>query len=390
MRNTMRNISRLRLLTASGFGWMFDAMDVILLSYIIAFLGSLFKWDPITKTIIILANNIGMLTGAFLFGYLADVYGRRKIFMTTLTIYSILTGLQGFVKDPYELALLRFFIGLGLGGELPVVATLVSELSEPEKRGENVVILESFWAYGSILAASVARFLIPFIGFTNTMILLALTALYVVVIRREVPEPLETINRVDEKISVKTLFREERRKIFASWIMWFSIAFGYYGVVMWLPDVVYSMKGFTIIKSFEYVLYMSLAQIPGYFSAAYLVERIGRRPVFLTYMFGSAVSGVLFAYSQAPEQVLLYGALLNFFNLGAWGVIYAYTPELFRAEYRATATGSSGSMARIGMIIGPMIPGISGSFVVSLLIFGAVWIFGSLAILTTPETKVRR
>jgi putative MFS transporter len=380
----MVNISRAKLITVAGAGWMFDAMDILILSYIIALLGKWYGWTQDEKTIIILANNLGLLTGAFLFGYLADRFGRKNIFITTLLIYSILTPLQGFVKTYVDLALLRYFIGLGLGGELPVVATLVSELSSPEKRGENVVLLESFWAYGTIMAASVAYFLIPWIGYSETMILLGLTAFFIFVIRTQIPEPPRSVG--SRRVSLKELVNKEYRKLIGVWIAWFSIALGYYGVFLWLPQILIS-KNFTIIRSFEYTLYMALAQVPGYFSAAYLVERVGRRPVFISYMIGSAITAVLFAYSVDTRDILLWGSLLNFFNLGAWGVIYAYTPELFNDLYRATATGSAGSIARIGMIIGPTIPSITRSFEYSLTTFAVIWLIGGLATLLTPETR---
>ena len=380
----MINISRLRLLLVSGAGWMFDAMDILILSYIIALLGSWYGWNPEQKTVMIIANNLGLLTGAFLFGYLADRIGRKQVFISTLLIYSLLTPLQGFVNTYIDLAILRYFIGLGLGGELPVVATLVSELSSPDKRGENVVLLESFWAYGTILAASIAYFLIPWIGFRATMILLGLTAFFVFVIRTYIPEPPRSRHR--GKVGIDDLFHKEYKKLISIWVAWFSIAFGYYGVFLWLPGILVS-KNFTIIRSFEYTLYMALAQVPGYFSAAYLVERIGRRPVFISYMIGSSFSAVLFAYSTNVNDILMWGSLLNFFNLGAWGALYAYTPELFDENYRATATGSAGSIARLGMIIGPIIPSLARSFEYSLTIFALIWFFGGLATLLTPETK---
>jgi putative MFS transporter len=102
----------------------------------------------------------------------------------------------------------------------------------------------------------------------------------------------------------------------------------------------------------------------------------------------SGLSAIGFAYSTTPVDIMIWGTMLNFFNLGAWGIIYAYTPELFREGYRATGVGSSGSIARIGMIIGPMIPAIQ-SFETALAIYSATWILGSLAVLAAPETRPR-
>ncbi len=362
-------------------------MDILMLSYILAYLGSIYGWGAAERSIVILANNLGLLVGATLFGYLADIIGRKKVFMITLTIYSILAAFQGFIRSHIDLAIVRFFMGLGLGGELPVASTMVSELSKPEERGRNVVLLESFWAYGTILAAAISAFLMPRIGYTITMILLSLTAFYVIVLRRSLPEPaIERSKRSGS--AVLELLTSSTRVTLVSWIAWFSIAFGYYGAFLWLPHILV-IKGFEIVRSLEYSFYMALAQVPGYFSAAYLVEKLGRKPTFIAYMAASAASAYLLAISKSPVDIILWGALLNFFNLGAWGVIYAYTPELFKAAFRATGTGTSGSLARVGMIIGPLVPTATGSFETSLAIFGLVWIIGSLSVLGAPETRPR-
>lgn len=382
----MRLVSRARIIILSGTGWMFDAMEIPILSYILEYLRSQLGWSPIERSIVILANNLGLLVGATLFGYLADLYGRKRIFVTTLLIYSLMAPLQGFIRNHYELAAVRFIMGLGLGGELPVASTMVSELSKPSERGRNVVLLESFWAYGTILAASISAFLMPRIGYTTTMILLSLTALYAAILRTGLPEPMAINNR--RRVPLSELLSQNRGIVLISWISWFSIAFGYYGAFLWLPSIL-SNKGLGVVRSFEYAFYMALAQIPGYFSAAYLVEVIGRRPTFIAYMILSGISAMGFAYSRTPMDIMIWGSMLNFFNLGAWGVIYAYTPELFRDAYRATGVGSSGSMARVGMILGPTLPAFQ-PFESALAIYSAAWILGSLAVLAAPETMSRK
>jgi len=147
-----------RLIFASGIGWMFDAMDVLLLSYILVAASHELGLTKGDEGLVILANNVGMLIGAFLFGWLADLWGRRRTFMLTLALYSVGVGLTAFASSASDLAAIRLFTGLGLGGELPVAASLVSELSPPDRRGRNVVLLESFWSVGAILAAAVAYF----------------------------------------------------------------------------------------------------------------------------------------------------------------------------------------------------------------------------------------
>ena len=113
------------------------------------------------------------------------------------------------------------------------------------------------------------------------------------------------------------------------------------------------MKGFSLIKSFEYVLIMTLAQLPGYFSAAWLIERAGRKFVLVTYLLGTALSAYFFGTAESLVGLMASGIFLSFFNLGAWGALYAYTPEQYPTSIRATGAGMAAAFGRIGGIFGP-------------------------------------
>jgi putative MFS transporter len=374
-------ISERRLIILSGVGWLFDAMDVLLLSYLLLAATPELKMGVSERAAVILANNLGMLIGASLFGRLSDVAGRRAVFMTTLLLYSLATGATAFVRSHLELAAVRFVAGLGLGGELPVVASYVSELSPPERRGRNVVLLESFWSLGALAAAAVAYFLFPALGWRNAMLLLAATALYAAVIRGILPEHKPQRRAA---LSIYAYFR----RLAPTWYIWFALAFGYYGIFLWLPTILVRERGLTVLQSYEFMLVTTLAQLPGYFAAALLVESVGRRPVAAVFFAASALSALAFAYSQGPAQLYLAALALNFFNLGAWGVVYAYTPELFPDHVRGVATGSAGSVARLGMILGPMLYPAMG--LSSLLVVTALWLSVPIAVYALPETRHRR
>ena len=393
-----------KLLFSAGVGWMLDAMDVLLLSYILVAAGAELGLTRAQSSLVILANNLGMLIGAFLFGRLADVWGRKPIFMATLALYSLGTGLTALVGTASDLALLRFLTGLGLGGELPVVASLISELSPTRYRGRNVVLLESFWSVGSILAAALAYFAFPRYGWRAPLAFLSLTALYTLAVRTTIPEsPLwlrlrdpqraATIAQIygvtlgpAERHSVRELLTRYRTQTLVLWAAWFFLAFGYYGAFLWLPTMI-AKRGFGLVTTFEYTLAMSIAQLPGYLTAAYLIERWGRKPSLLLFLAGSAISAVAFALAPNTLVLLASGTALNFFNLGAWGLIYAYTPESYPSDLRATGMGSSGSMARFGMILGPLLPAFLG-FAPALSIYAVAWLISAtLVYMLGIETK---
>ena len=327
-----------RLLLVSGLGWMFDAMDVLLIGSILAALGQEWKLDATQRGWVLSVGFLGMFIGAAGSGWLADRIGRKALFQSTLVLYSIATGLCALVPSPTSpadlgssftlLLVLRFVVGLGLGGELPVASTLVSEFSPARRRGLMIVLLESFWAFGAVLAALIAYLLIPPFGWRIAFALGALPALYVLVLRRGIPESaryLESKGRFAEaeavvrqvetglaqaprptsvttaptsaakRTSAGELFlgRYARRTAML-WILWFGIVFSYYGVFTWLPTLL-AQEHRSLTTSFGYVLVITLFQIPGYFSAAYLVERWGRKPTLALYLLVCAVA----AYSSA-------------------------------------------------------------------------------------------
>ena len=149
-------------------------------------------------------------------------------------------------------------------------------------------------------------------------------------------------------------------------------------------------RGYSIVKAFGYSLAMDVIELPGYFTAAYLIERLGRKPSLLTFMTGYGAATVAFALAPSTAWLLASGGILNFFNGGAWGLIYAYTPESFPSDLRGTGMGSNGSMSRVGMIVGPLLP-VFVSFSAALSTYAAALLAtGALIYALGIETKPRR
>lgn len=388
-------MSKKKLLTIAGLGWLFDAMDVGLLSFVLAALTTDWHLSATTIAWIGSVNSIGMALGAVLFGILADKWGRRFIFIVTLLLFSIASGLTALSHGLTSLLILRFLVGMGLGGELPVAATLVAESVAAHERGRVVVLLESFWAVGWILAALIGYFVITAYGWRLAMVLSALPALYAVYLRFNLPDSPRHLTQ-----TVKASFVDNFRTLWTAsyskatlmlWVLWFCVVFSYYGMFLWLPSVVLS-KGFDLVKSFEYVFIMTLAQLPGYFSAAWLIEKKGRKFVLISYLTGTAIAAYFFGIAVTAWQLIIAGMLLSFFNLGAWGALYAYTPEQYPSSVRATGSGIAAGVGRIGGILGPLMVGYMVAFGISPTIifslFCLVIVIGILAVvLWGTETK---
>ena len=384
-----------KLLFVTGLGWLFDSMDTGLISFVLPVLAKEWGLTPDQVGWIGSVGLIGMALGAVLAGTVADKFGRKNVFAATVILYSVSTGLCAVAWNYESLLFFRFLVGFGLGGELPVAATLMTEYAPSHLRGRFIVLLESFWGVGWLVAACISYLLIPKFGWQIAFWIGALPAVYVFIIRLHMPESVRYLisqNRIDEakeiilmlekKLAVlskpfdkelspaelatektakpkfTTLWTSQfRTRTIMLWIAWFGIVYSYYGIFMWLPSIVFA-QGFAVVKTFEYVLIMTLAQMPGYFAAALLVEFIGRRYTLSMFLLMSGVCSYFFGNAATPTELLMWGAAMSFFNLGAWGVIYTYTPELYPTSIRALGSGWAAGFGRIGGMLAPMLVGV--------------------------------
>lgn len=430
--------AHVRLLVGSGIGWVFDAMDVGLISFVIAQLGSVWGLSDAERSWIASAGFVGMAAGAALGGLLADRIGRRQVFAVTLLVYGVATGASALAWSVGLLIALRVVVGLGLGAELPVASTLVSEFAPPRVRGRAVVVLESFWAVGWTLAAVIGYLVVPVgdDGWRWALALGALPALYAVVVRRGLPESvrfLEAANRpVEAEATVRAFeasrpisraaaqvtegtaapatgaappvtapaatgaavtgvaalwVRGLRRRTAALWVVWFTVNFAYYGAFIWLPSLL-AADGHSLVRSFEYTLLITLGQLPGYAAAAVLVETWGRRRTLAAFLAGSAVAASLFAAATTDGAILGAGLLLSFFNLGAWGALYAVTPELYPTAVRTTGAGWAAGVGRIASVVAPLaVPPLRslGGTPLLFAVFAAVFVVAAAGSLVLPE-----
>jgi len=377
-----------KLATVSGVGWMFDAMDVGLMAFALPLIAKEFLLDPIQIGWSASIGLVGMLVGAVIAGSVADRYGRRVVFLATLLLFSLATGLCALAWSFASLLALRFLVGIGLGGELPVAAAYVAEFSPKAHRGKLVCFLDSFWSIGWAAAAAATYLVAPRWGWRTVFLLGSAPALYVLVLRRalfESPRFLSAAGRSGEALDVvraveklcgqqpasltspsaptkdarlADLWRgEAARKTAMLWVLWFVLGYSYFGIYSWLPTLLVS-SGHTFVKSLEYSLTIALAQAPGFLSAAFLVDRFGRLATLTAYRVFLALACFFFGYhAVTPTEIVIWGSLISFFGMGSWGAAYTYTSEVYATSLRATGTGWATAMARIGGILAPLVIG---------------------------------
>lgn len=419
-----------KLLTVSGIGWALDSMDVGLISFIMAALIAEWQLTPHQASWLGSIGFMGMALGATFGGLLADKFGRRPIFALTLLIYGLATGASALSTSLVMLLIFRFVVGLGLGAELPVASTLMSEFAPARIRGRIVVILEGFWAVGWIAAACIGTFVVTASDndWRWALAIGILPALYSLVIRWGTPESVRYLESRGEHEKAQKIFRSFeqspamfapskprerqvastpaqhevqdasslwsavlRRRTFALWTMWFCINLSYYGAFIWIPSLLHA-QGFTLVKSFTFTLLMTLAQLPGYAVSAYLIEKWGRRSTLATFLVGSALSAGLYGFASSETQLIIAGCLLSFFNLGAWGALYAIGPELYPTHLRGRGTGAAAGFGKIASIIAPLIvPPILAGWGASALfaVFAAAFMIAAMAAFTLPGFRGR-
>lgn len=392
----LREPKQRKLLFSAGLSWLFDAMEVGMISFIVTALAVEWHLGAQQVGLVMAINSIGMAVGAAISGLLADRFGRRSILIWTLLIFSIASGLSALATSFVVLCVLRFIAGFGLGGELPVATTLVSESVPIKDRGRAVVLLESFWAFGWIAAALIAYFVIPEYGWRMAFVIGTLPAFYAIYLRRAIQDSPTFNKQQSQKITFKARVAsvwsvKHRKSTITLWILWFTVVFSYYGMFLWLPSIML-LKGFDLVTSFQYILIMTLAQIPGYFTAAYFIEKFGRKFVLVVYLLLTALSAVWFGNAETEGILIASGICLSFFNLGAWGGMYAYSPELYPSTVRATGVGLAASFGRIGGVIGPFLVGMLVSREVAIttlfMMFFITIVIGALTVLFFgKETK---
>jgi putative MFS transporter len=413
----------LRVLTGSGLGWALDAMDVGLISFVIAALAAQWELQPHETAWIASVGFIGMAVGASVGGLLADRFGRRSVFAITLLVYGLATGASALVGGLVALLVLRFVVGLGLGAELPVASTYVSEFAPARMRGRLIVFLEAFWAVGWTAAALIGYFVIPAseAGWRWAFALGAIPAAYALFVRWGLPESARWLDRrgrhaeadvvvrsFEEAAGAAPLVRpaaaaaedsppavatsvgsrlaalwapEFRMRTACLWLVWFCVNFSYYGAFIWIPSILVG-QGYDLVRSFGFTLIITLAQLPGYAAAAWLIEVWGRRVTLSVFLVGSAIAAGFFGTAGTEGAVIAAGMALSFFNLGAWGALYAVTPEMCPTSLRATGSGWAAGAGRIASIIAPLsVPLLlaAGGAPVLFIVFAAFFVIAAAA-----------
>jgi MFS family permease len=379
---------------------MLDAMDVMLYSFVLAYLMSEFGMSKSTGGLLNSLTLAASAIGGFFFGVLADRIGRTRALMASILVYSISSAACGLSHSISQLAAFRFLLGLGMGGEWSTGAALIAETWRAEHRGKALGLMQSTYAIGEAVAAIVVLIVFPHLGWRAVFFVGVLPALLALWIYRGVPEPELWKNRAKEKkpAVLRKLLQKDvlRNGLLATTMNAFSM-FGYWGLFTWIPSflslpVSSGGRGLSLVVGTTFYLVLSPGKWLGYASFGFFADAFGRRKPYFTYLLVAAILVPLYAVIRSPVLLLLLGPFVAFFGTGFFSGFAAIASELFPGEIRAAAMGLSYNLGRGLSAAAPFAVGAMASqfgFLPAFFLLAGAFLAAALLALLLPETRGR-
>ncbi|HSK17062.1 MAG TPA: MFS transporter, partial [Gaiellaceae bacterium] len=362
----------------------------------------------------------GSLVGSVVVGRASDRIGRRRLFQLSILWYSVFTAATALAWAPASVFGFRFLAGLGLGGMLVLDPSLLAEYLPPQRRGRFLAFLDFFWPFGLLMAVGLSYLFLDVLGNEWRWLFVAASfpAFLAWIVRRTLPESPYFLARTGRREEAATVLaeitgrevaaeevelpsepRSSVRELVASRLrgtsalivlVWIALNISYYGLFIWLPNVL-GAEGAFDLNAYVLLVLVALAQFPGYAAAIWLVEAWGRKPTLATFLLLGGASALMFALAESTVVYVLALFFVGFFNLGAWGAVYPYTSELFPTRLRSSAFGMVEGVGKGAAIGGPYLFGAlidwTGDTLWSLVFVAAVMAAGGAVTLLGRETK---
>ena len=398
-----------------SLGNFFDLYDIFIVAYIGAALQQSGFLTLRQFTFFVAAGFLGMFVGTVVFGMGSDRMGRRSAFILLLLIYSVFTFADAFAPTATWLIALRFFAGVGIGAEIVVIDTYVTEVVPGRVRGRYVAITQVAGFCAVPVAAVLSRLLVPthflMSGWRWVMVIGASGALLTWWFRRRLPESprwLESRGRAAEADAImsaleresyskegKRIYTEgtesaedtEKKESGSFWELWRApylsrtvmlVIFqalqtiGFYGFANWAPTFLLK-RGVSLLHSLEYTMLIAVVSPIGPLLAAWTSDRMERKWTIVVLALLVAVLGLGFGNSIAPAAVVGFGALLTLANYWFSAAFHAYQAEMFPTRLRATGVGFTYSWSRLSAAFTSILIG-------AVLVHGVPTVFAMLAV----------
>lgn len=410
---------RYKTLLGSVLGYAAEGFDMLLLSFVLVFILKDFNLTEVEGGNLVLATTVGMLVGSYLFGFLADLFGRIKVLAATILLFSVATAFIYFATDYWHLLILRFLVGMGVGGEFGIGMAIVTETWSKNMRAKATSVVALGWQLGVLAASILPALVVPHFGWRAVFLFGLIPALLAIYVRKSLTEPkmwekkhqykkelqmkaaqgkltadeaqyLENI----KKFPLKKLFSNKKVTITTIGLILMSFIqnFGYYGIFTWMPTILSQKYGYTLAKASGWMFISTVGMLIGIAVFGILADKIGRKKTFTLYYIGGTVACLIYFFVLKDETLLLWGsAMLGFFANGMMGGFGAVLAENYPAEARSTAEnfifGTGRGLAGFGpVIIGLLAAG--GSLLGALSLIFLIYPIGLIIMLVCiPETK---
>jgi MFS family permease len=262
-----------------------------------------------------------------------------RVLSLTILIFAAFTGLSAFARGYWDLVAYRTIAGLGLGGEFGIGMALVAEAWPASQRARASSYVGLGWQAGVLAAALLTPLLLPLIGWRGMFLIGLVPALASFAIRRSVGEPELFVRKKATGFPVKLLVKDAATtKVSLGMFILCSVQnFGYYGLMIWMPNYLARQFGFSLTQSALWTAVTILGMAFGIWLFGELADRIGRRPVFIAYQIGAFVMVLVYSQLTNPAALLIGGAIMGLFVNGMLGGYGALMSELYPTNARATA-----------------------------------------------------
>ena len=391
-------------LIAASLGWLLDAFDVMLyaliLTAVVKDLGLSLATGGQLASLTLAASALGGLV----FGVVADKLGRTRALSLSILLYSVFTFACGLAQNVWQLAIFRFLLGLGMGGEWASGATLVSETWPEKHRGKALGLMQSCWAIGYGAAAIVVALVLPTYGWRAVFFVGIIPALFTLWIRRNLEEP--EMWRASRQVVTPRPEMAPRQELSSRLgaplglvvlltLMNAATMFAWWGLNLWVPSylslpVAQGGIGLSTTTMSMFVVAMQVGMWLGYVTFGFISDTFGRKPTYVTYLVLAAALVWAYGSTREPMSLLVLGPFVAFFGTGYFSGFGAVASEIFPTSIRATALGVTYNTGRLLSAVAPFFVGT----MVQSRGYGAAFTTTSIAFLCAaalwlgiPETK---
>ncbi|HTM27692.1 MAG TPA: MFS transporter [Vicinamibacterales bacterium] len=390
-----------RALAAGTFGWMLDAFDVMLFALVLPNLSADLGLTKAQGGVLGSAMLIAAAGGGVAFGRLADRFGRTRALMLSVVLYSVFTFACGFANSLVQFAVLRVFLGLGMGGVWSSGAALVSESWPAAHRGKALGLMQSGWAIGYAAAVLVSGFVQPRYGWRAVFFAGILPAFFTLWVQRRVTEPAIWIASGRSRTTgagFAELFKSGIGKLtVVLTLMNTCTLFGWWGFNLWLPSYLKSSAaqggaGLGSAATTGYLFVMQAGMWVGYVTYGFISDRIGRRKSYVSYLLSAAALLTVYVSIRNPTALLILGPCVAFAATGYFSGFGAVTAEVYPTSVRATAQGFTYNIGRLASAAAPYLVGSladTHGFGAALLVCSAAFVLAAVFWIWIPETRGR-